>query len=455
MNRTSLGAAYLDEVKRRGSPASELVRGEKLKAELLRPLYQGRYLSRPLFLGTEERDQLETDLTNLRSALVSLPARLYGGDLTAFARATGMTDVQISAILRSRNPEATTLTRADLYVDEGGFRLLELNMGSAIGGIDNADMAEGLLEHPVLAEFAAEHRLDYVHTMREQVRTIKAESGFGPDSRPVMVMTDWPSSYQSLESYIRVYTDRLSTLGLDACGGHVGQLEVRDGRVWLREKPVDIIYRLFMIEDLLEYPDAPALLDPILAAAARGEVKIFTPLDDAMFASKGALAMLSDEGNRNRLDPEQLASVDRILPWTRTVRSGPVTTEDGRRVDLLDYALRHQHELALKPTLLHGGHGVVLGWRPDTSPRAWEEQIRAALDGPYVIQRRIKPVPELFPAEHGEPEPWIISWGAFTMSCGYAGIFTRGTTVESNVELISVPGGAYSGSVMHVRPEAG
>ena len=147
--------------------------------------------------------------------------------------------------------------------------------------------------------------------------------------------------------------------------------------------------------------------------------------------------------------------MDRILPWTRTVRSGPVTTEDGRRVDLLDYALRHQHELALKPTLLHGGHGVVLGWRPDTSPRAWEEQIRAALDGPYVIQRRIKPVPELFPAEHGEPEPWIISWGAFTMSCGYAGIFTRGATVESNDELISVPGGAYSGSVMHVRSDAG
>ena len=94
----------------------------------------------------------------------------------------------------------------------------------------------------------------------------------------------------------------------------MGELEARDGRVWLGELPVDIIYRLFMIEDLLEYPQAPALLDPILDAAARGEVAIFTPLDDALFTSKGALAMRSDEANRPLFDPHQLASPDRILP---------------------------------------------------------------------------------------------------------------------------------------------
>jgi hypothetical protein len=455
MNRTTLTALYLDEVKRRGIPASELISGDKLKAELLQPQYRDRYLSRPLFLGQEERDRLATDLMNLRSALISLPDRLYGGDLSAFARAVGMNDVQISAILRSRNPAATKLTRADLYVDEGGFRLLEFNMGSAIGGIDNADILEGLLEQPVLAEFAAEHRLGYIHTMHEQVKTIKAESGFAPDSRPMMVMTDWPSSYENLEPYVRTYTAQLSTLGLDACGGHIGQLDVHDGRVWLGERPVDIIYRLFMIEDLLEYPDAPALVDPILQAAARGEVKIFTPMDDALFASKGALAMLSDESNRHLLTPEQLVSVDRLLPWTRLARPGPVTLENGSQVDLLDYALSHQRELALKPTLLHGGYGVLLGWHSDTTPQVWEEQVRAALEGSYVIQRRIQPVPELFPAQEGDPAPWIACWGAFTMACGYAGIYARGSSIESNVEVIGLPRGAYSGSCLHVMPATG
>jgi len=135
------------------------------------------------------------------------------------------------------------------------------------------------------------------------------------------------------------------------------------------------------------------------------------------------------------------------------VRPGPVTLEDGRRVDLLDYALKHQRDLALKPTLLHGGEGVLLGWRADVSAELWEEHIRGAMDGPYVIQRRIRPVPELFPGEDGKPVPWIVTWGVFTGVNGYAGVFARATTVESNVEVINLDSGAYAGSCMFVKPE--
>jgi hypothetical protein len=347
----------------------------------------------------------------------------------------------------------TSLARPDLYVDESGFRLLEWNMGSAIGGMDNADMLVALLEHPLLASFAQDHGLEYVDTMREEVRTILTETGFEPGSSPVMVMTDWPTSYKFLEPYLREYAARLSQLGLDVSAAHIGELEVSGGRVWHGGRPVDIIYRVFMLEDLLESPEAPALMFPILDAAARGEVKLFTPLDAEMFASKGALAMLSDEKNRAVFGPEELASLDRILPWTRMVRPGPVTLEDGSQADLLDYALSHRDDLALKPTLLHGGNGVLLGWHSGTSPQLWEERVRAALDGPYVIQRRIRPVPELFPGEDGELTPWIVAWSAFTMLGRYGGVFARATSVESNVEVINVLAGkAHVTACLHAGP---
>jgi hypothetical protein len=454
MNRGTLTARYLDEVKRSGALASELI-GTLPDSDMLNVYYHGRYLSRPLFLGRSECDQLYADLANLHSALIRLPDRLYGGDLAAFARAVGASELQVSAVMRSRGAAVTRQTRADLYVDQSGFRLLELNVGSALGGMDNADMSRGLLEHPVLAEFAEAHGLVYVDTMREQVSNYYTECGFTPDSRPMVACTDWPTSYRTLEPYMRHYNARVQKLGLDEHACHIGQLAVRDGRVWLGGRPVDIIDRLFMLEDLLESPEAPALMDPILDAAARGEVKIYTPMDSGIFASKGALAMLSDEANRSLFEPDELASLDRILPWTRMVRSGPVTLEDGRRVDLLDYVLTHQHDLALKPTLLHGGTGVLLGWRADTSAQAWEERVRAALDGPYVIQRRIRPVPELFPADGGDPIPWIVCWGAFTTSNGYGGIVARATTVESNVEVISLDAGVYVGSCLHVGPGNG
>jgi hypothetical protein len=454
-NRVDLTTRYLEAVRRNGASASELL-GRLPESEMLNVYYHGRYLSRPLFLGHEEVQQLYSDLANLRSALVSLPSRLYGGNLAAFARAVGASEVQVSAVLRSRGRgiDVTKQTRADLYIDSTGFRLLELNMGSALGGMDNADMSRALLEHPVLAEFTERHGLEFVDTMRAQVSNYFAETGFSRQARPTLALTDWPSSYKTLEPYMRHYAGRVQKLGLDDNPCQITDLAFHDGRVWLGDRPIDIIDRLFMLEDLLESPEAPALMDPVLDAAARDEVKIYTPLDSGIFASKGALAMLSDEENRSLFEPEELASLDRILPWTRMARRGPVTLEDGRRVDLLDYALTHQHDLALKPTLMHGGGGVLLGWRDDTTPQAWEEQVRAAVDGPYVLQRRIRPVPELFPGENGQQVPWIVCWGAFTTSEGYGGIFARAATVESNVEVINLDTGAYVGSCLHAKPTA-
>src|SRR5215469_8577390 len=101
MNRVTLTAAYLDEVKRRDLHARQMI-GSQADSDVLRALYRGPYLSRPLFLGAAEQAQLHRDLENLRSALVSIPDRLFGADLAAFARAAGMTDVQVSAILRCR-----------------------------------------------------------------------------------------------------------------------------------------------------------------------------------------------------------------------------------------------------------------------------------------------------------------------------------------------------------------
>jgi hypothetical protein len=163
--------------------------------------------------------------------------------------------------------------------------------------------------------------------------------------------------------------------------------------------------------------------------------------------------MLSDEANRKHFDEQTLVSLDRILPWTRMVRSEPVTLEDGSQVELIDYVLSHQTDLVLKPTQLHGGEGVLLGWREDTSAEQWEKRVRDAVDGPWVVQRRIRPVVEYFPMPDGDPAPWLVNWGVFTVVNGYGGVFARANSVESDLEVIRLQGGAYVGCCLHVLPE--
>ena len=220
-------------------------------------------------------------------------------------------------------------------------------------------------------------------------------------------------------------------------------------RVWLGDRPVDVIYRIFMIEDLL-HPDGPALINPVLQAAERGEVKIFTPMHSQLYSSKGALALLSDEANRHLCTPGELASLDRLLPWTRMLRAGPVTV-DGERVDLLQVRAGRREQLIVKPTARHGGLGILAGWLADD--REWERQLRARLGQPFVLQRRVRPEPELFPGEGGL-EPWVLTWGAYLCGRGYGGMWVRGTA-DRDTGGVNMATGAYATCCFTEAPAAG
>ena len=455
LDRAAITALYLGEVARRGSKPAEVA--EAMAAAdtvLLNSFYPGmRYLSRPVFIGHAERDQLHADVELLRRAIVSLPDRMYGGDLAAFAKAAGAEGYQLAAILRSTSDPVSRQGRADLYEEGTGFRVMEFNMGSALGGMENADLCRWMLAEPVLAEFAQTHKLGYTDTMREQVANMFAGTGFAPGSFPVVAVTDWPASYaKRLGPYMGKLAVRWRELGFDAIACHIGELETRRGGVWLGGRRVDIIARMFLLDYLLE-PDAPALMDPILDAVARGEVQMFTPLDTELYGSKGALAMISDERNRHLFTAAELATFDRILPWTRAVRPGPGTLEDGTRTDLLDYAIGHQDDLVLKPTMRYGGEGVLPGWHRDTSPAEWASQLAAASGGPYVLQRRIRPEVELFPAAAGEPVPHIVAWGVYTVESGYGGIITRGAETGAGIAVLNVGAGARCGCCLSTQSD--
>jgi hypothetical protein len=430
LDRITLTTRYLEEVARRGATGSDL-----LSFDVPAGWRAGlRFMSRPLFIGHAEAEQLNADLQHIRTALVSLPDRLYDGDLMAFGRAVGMTDGQVSAVVRSRTGQVTQLSRPDMYAEAAGLRLLEFNMGSAVAGFEIADTCRAMMRHPLLKEFARAHQLHYPDTLRQHFDLIYAETGFAPDSHPFVAVADWPERYPRVKHTLQAAAKRWRTMGLDAHACHLGQLTMKNGRVWLRGRPVDIIFRIFLVEHLLT-PEGHAVMDPVLDAVARGEVILFTPLDSEMFGSKAPLAMLSDHAHRHLFSAAQLAAIDRLLPWTRMVRPGPVTLEDGRTVDLYDYAVSHADDLVLKPTLLHAGKGVVPGWPSETTEAVWRDQLTKAMNGPYVLQRRIRPYPELCPGDDGGVVPWVVTWGVFTFPAGYGGVYARAFPVDSPHEI--------------------
>jgi hypothetical protein len=440
---------YLKEAARRGVAPGALAAAAGRELDLAATSFRGRCLTRPVFLDHAEHAQLTADLENLYTALTALPGRLFGGDLAAFAAEAGLTGPQIAAAAMASDVPPTRMIRADLYHEATGFRLMEINMGSTVGGGDNAMVNRAMLTDPDLAGFVSSHALGYTDTLAEIADTIMAECGLRAHDGALVAAVDWPPAADRFNAVLQTSARELATLGLDFVPCHLRNLSVHDRRVWLGDRPVDVIYRIFMIEDLL-HPEGPALIDPVLQAAERGEVTIFTPLHSQLYSSKGALALLSDEAGRPLCTPAERASLDRLLPWTRMLRPGQVSV-DGERVDLLEYAAGQREELILKPTAMHGGVGITAGWR--TGPRDWDKELRARLGEPFVLQRRVRPVPELFPGETGL-EPWVLTWGAYLCARGYGGMWVRGSA-DTDTGGVNMATGAYATCCFHQLAPAG
>ena len=435
---------YLTEIAAREMPANELVELASRLVNLPATTYANRCLTRPVFLEKVDVARIAADVERLHAALISLPDRLFGGDVAAFGRAVGVTAAQARAIARGAVSAPTSMSRADFYQDDEGFRVLEVNMGTTLGGLDNNLLNEALLTHPMMADFVSSHGLTYVDTLGVVVDTLRAECGIPAGARPFVAAVDWPQSYQTLAPQLHYSAGLLGRYGLDVDACHLGELSMHDGRVWLKGRAVDVIYRVFLIEDLLQ-PESAELIDPVMEAVERDEVKMFVPVDADIYGSKGALALLSDEANRHLFSPDELASLDRILPWTRMVRKGSVTTPGGERCELADYAIANQAELVLKPVLLHAGLGVLPGWTADREE--WRQQLAASMDGPYVLQRRVHPLTEPFPAVDGL-RSWVLSLSVYHGVRGFSGLWVRGNT-DLDGGVMNMANGAFATCCFH------
>lgn len=403
------------------------IRLRRLATEPPRPFSFGnRFLGRPAFLEEAQRRVLAEDLGALLDLMFTLPARLFGGDLRAMTDAVGLAPVQYEAIARTATGRPTRLGRADLFYDGERFRLLEFNVSSALGGWDMPVVTRRLLRDPGLASFVEDERLAYVDTLAAIAEVVRDEcAGFDHPSRPVVALVDWPSSYPTFGPVLGFMASLLGDLGFEAAGCHAGQITSRDGHLYLDGRHVDVVYRFIQLGDLLE-PDALAVLEPILTAAERGTVRLVTSFEAGLFASKGCLALLCDDDHRGSFSFAERELIDRVLPWTRTLRAGE-TTVGGRAVDLVEHVLAHRSELVLKPALLSGGTGVVQGWQTDQ--RTWAETVRTGVRERFVVQERVRPSAERFPAETGGADSgwaeFVLNWGVFITGRAYGGMLVR------------------------------
>jgi hypothetical protein len=437
---------YLDRVVRDGFEAAELTAAAEASAELFR--YYGRFMPNPVFLDADDAALLGRQLNDIYDLLVSIPQRRFRGSRAEYGRMLGLSEFQMAIIERAPHEKPPPLARADLYRTDTGFALLEMNIGSALGGFDCGEINRVMASHPGLGGFVAEKQLSWPDTAQCLLGTALAVHAERSGSAPTIALVDWPDTFPRYRPILEVMGRLCHRSGVELVSCHLGELREDADGLSYRGRHIDIVYRFFM----LEYVTSAAgveVLQPLLRAEQRGTVTLLSPVDADIYGYKEGLALLSEMVHTGDLDGSERESVVSLLPWTRRLRS---TIDDpaGESVNAVRYAVAQQSELILKPVSLHGGNGIVAGWT--VGAEEWRRCVEDSLDGPYILQQRVRPAPDPALVDQAIGQLYC-NWGAFlarpaaTGPASYSGCIIR-ASADPDIDVLSYDNGALIGGCL-------
>lgn len=421
---------YLEECLAPGGGLRTAMQDAKLPAALFESAGQ-RLLPRPLFVPEAEMRRFADDVIALFHLITALPQRLFGGDFDRFCAELRI-DPRRAALMRSLGEATPPLYgRADMYHDGRRFKLLEFNIASELGGVDRAGrIPAALLGVDTFGAFASRHGLVYTDTGRQVAAVLRRAGEIVASGRePAVALLDGPGGMTNYGVYWRSFQELMGELGLDFHVGEVSDVRDREGKLFLRTTPIDVILRTFSVDEICAEPDGHALVEPIFRAHRAGSVVLWTPMASSLYGNKGCLALLSDPRWHSHFTAEELALVDRVLPWTRSL-GGTSVEED----QLLRECRERREELILKPNANYGGSGIIAGW--ETSNEAWRRALKEGAVTGCVVQERVIPRPEpVVDPQTRQVNDWWAAWGLFVTPDGYAGAYARALPARASAVI--------------------
>ncbi|RON72521.1 hypothetical protein [Pseudomonas fluorescens] len=357
-------------------------------------------------------------VSDLLKLLCSLPERFYGGSCLRLAEAVGC-ESQILSYLNFVPGllSSEVYARADLFVDATGWKLLELNIGSSIGGMHMASL-------PRLAGYPLEY--DSLGGW-----ALHSVGGLGDEGKMLFMVPD--SELERLRKPLSVLLEELSKCSSKVVSiASPSELEKRGDELYWKNESIKYLYFRDDQEafDLLDArPDIRSLL-------AIGAFSIPMGPEYGIVSNKGALAILWDLCESNQLSSAEQALLEDIVPETRWLN----------RL-MLNKVLDERAEWVLKPAAGFGGRGVICGCEVDQDQ--WHIALNEAILGgsnKYVLQRYINSIESDFLAAsvdgHQAVQRGRVVWGPYIFGSNYLGTLVRAQSSEQSAVINYAKGAA-------------
>ncbi len=337
----------------------------------------------------ESCNTLAAAMTRLRKAVLANEALMAQLDLTPEEHRLAVVDPGFE--------EPSPSIRMDSFWSEHAWHFVECN-GESPAAIAYDDVGSDLFRDlPCIKEFQKQYNVQPIYSLDRFMQEIERQyaqfrANRGPNEfplKPRIAIVDWTGVPTRTEH--ELFQSYFERRGLQAVLARPEDCHYEDGRLRAGDFTIDLLYKRVLTSELLEKPEIAA---PITQAYVDGKVMVMNAFQAKILHKKMSFALLHDDTNWHLFTPEQIAVIERHIPWTRKVVAGP-TNYEGKPLDLLPFIRDNRDRLVLKPNDEYGGKGVYIGWT--MTQGEWEAALEEAQAASFVVQEKVILEKEPFP----------------------------------------------------------
>lgn len=337
----------------------------------------------PTFIDQQVKNEMKNASLGVLNLLRSIPGRIFSNDYEKISQYYGIsldlakyffygvTDAHLQRVL----------SRGDFILSKSGWKCLEFNVNTNLGGLDLPFWESLYLATPTISDFMNRFQVKITNrnlfTVLLEHLAITTSSVYTHEDE-INIAFIPPLGYQGpqfapRERYFNSLYHNVLQSGLNHLTGQVFFCDYSG----LKVKGDDVLCNGKKIHHIVEWCDG-FVPDEILALFKNEKILICNGTIAWLLSTKLNLALLSETKDSGLFSPEEKEIIEKYIPWTRKVTPGE-TTYHGENIQLEEFIRTHQDKLILKPLLGTGGKDIYVGRY--TSGEKWKELVDLALSG--------------------------------------------------------------------------
>jgi hypothetical protein len=384
----------------------------------------------PTFICPRKKDELQKASTEVFKIIKTLLQRFFSYDPEKISRFFEFPLDHVKYFLYGVNEEHINnlLARGDFIFSPSGFKCIEYNICSNLGGGQIPVWEAMYLKTPIISEFLHQYGIKVInknllaiflkHIITLILKKIPNISGelnivIAFSDKAEMTINNPREHFYVNQLYEDILHQKYRPLKGEIIFCDYSQLIILEDHIYYHGKEVHFI---------LEFNNGTAPFKFRLVQE-KGNVLIYNGLITALMENKLNIALMSEYQDSDIFTPEERETIKKYIPWTRKVKYGE-TTHNSQSVKLEDFILSNREQLVLKPAGGLSGIDVHLGYK--TPENQWRQvKERALQEKDWVVQERIDSYPFLY--QHGKEgyAEHNVNWGTFVFGTRYAGTWLR------------------------------